>query len=355
MALQQIPAATVSAGNVWEYYLPGANTTAYSYGAPGGISKANGYWFITTQQGFILYSSDAKTWTRWASTATEAVVGLAGVIYGNGTYVIYGDSGYLFSATTLGGTLTSRTSQFAGDVIVDGVYMAGSVNLFIIVGGNGYVSTSANGTTWTARTGGQGTSQIYSIAINDTNDLAILTSGAGSANNASYSSNGTTWTAFSPDNGVTVARNGTMFYDAGNSKWIYARTTNEWYESTSPTSGTWTTKVSVPIASGNGNYNTTKYETNGTTFISKDSTNNKWIVITRLDAGWFTIVTIDPTVSVTTGGSQKIYKIDSVEDLRMASSSNYNSYNVSSNSALSYDSGVFVGAGNGTLEIISNV
>lgn len=354
MALQQIPAATVSTGNVWEYYLPPANATADPFGNTNGITKANGYWFITTTSGFILYSSDAKTWTRWASIATEGIIGLVGVIYGNGTYVIYGNSSALYSATTLGGTLTSRTSQFAGDSIVDGIYMAGSVNLFIIAGGNGYVSTSANGATWTARTSGQGTSQIYSIVVNDTNDLAILTSGGAFANNASYSSNGTSWTAFSPDNGNTAGRNGTMFYDAGNSKWIYTRIASEWYESTSPTSGTWTTKVSMPIVNSNSVNNTAKEETNGTSFISKDSTNNKWIVISRLDGGWFNIYTIDPTVSVTAGGTSKIYKVDSVEPLRITGTSNLNTYTTGSNFALAYDSGVFVGAGASTFSIISN-
>ena len=321
------------------------NTTANNPASPQSIRKVNGYWFITTGNGFIFYSSDAKSWTRW-SNPNENVTQINGVVFGNNTYVFYGDSGTVSSGTTIGGTLTSRTSQFSADSIMDAVWMGGSVNLFILVGSNGKVSTSPDGTTWTARTANQSTGSITSIAVNDTGTLAILTSSISLANNASYSSDGTTWTAFSPDDGTTTGRNGVIFYDAANTKWIYCGSVTQWWESTSPTSGTWTTTVRQLINYSQSNDKALdKPSQQGTPFISKDVTNNKWIIISPFGNGWYGIYTIDPTVSYTVHNG-KTYQIKNIRTVYISSGLGLNTYQSSPAISIGYADGVFVASGN---------
>ena len=336
----------------WSFYLPPANPTANNPGAPQAVMKVNGYWFILTGSGFIFYSSDAKSWTRWVSTSTEAVTGIWGVLYGNNTYVIYCDNGAVFTATTIGGTLTSRTSQFSGNVIIDGVWMGGSVNLFILVGGNGVVSTSPDGTTWTSRTANQGVNSITSIAVNDTGTLAILTAMGSVANNASYSSNGTTWTAFSPDDGSSTTRAGFIFYDAANTKWIYAGSYTQWWESTNPTGGTWTQTVRTHIDYATSNNNDVDKYTMYSPFISKDVTNNKWIILSRNanGASWG-IYTYDPTSS-TTLYNGKMYELENFRTIYIPTALGKNTYQALPQTAVGYADGVFVACGGNNSQVI---
>jgi hypothetical protein len=336
----------------WSFYLPAANPTANSFSAPNGVMKVNGYWFIVSGNGFISYSSDAKSWTRWASTGTEAIVGLQGVLYANNIYVFYGDSGAVFTATTIGGTLTSRTSQFSTSSILDGVWMGGSVNLFILVGGTGKVSTSPDGINWTARTANQSTNTVGSIAVNDTGTLAILAATGSIANNASYSSDGINWTAFSPDDGSTANRNGFMFYDAANTKWIYAGNYTQWWESTNPTGGTWTQTIRTHIDYGNSSANNTDKSNLYAPFISKDVTNNKWIVISQnADGGTMGIYTYDPTSSVSID-SGKVYKLDNFRTFYVPTNLGKNTYAPTVQVAVGYADGVFVACGGSRGQVI---
>jgi hypothetical protein len=338
----------------WVWYAGPANPTSNAYQQQNFIKKVNGYWFILTGNGFIFYSSDAKSWTRWASTATEGIYSLNGMAFGNGTYIFFGDSGLLYSATSLGGTLTSRTTQFSTNSIYDAVYMAGSVNLFIIVGSGGSVSTSPDGITWTARTANQSTATIYNVAVNADSSLALLASNGSVANNASYSTNGTTWTAFSPDGGSTSNRQGIFVYDNGNSKWIYVGSAIQWWESTNPTGGTWTDTVRVPVnySMGNSNYvdRTALY---GGTYLSKDETNNKYIVISPHGNGWLGIYTFDATTSVTLH-SGKTYRLENVRQVYVPSGLGTNGYQGIPSIGMSYDSGTFVATGNQVYAILSN-
>ena len=340
----------------WKYYLPGTSpSTTTNFSHPMFIGKLNGYYIITTEAGFIFYSSDAKSWTRWASTATEGSVQLSGAAFGNSTYIFHGLAGEVYSATTIGGTITSRTSQFATDPIYDSVWMGGSVNLFILVGGSGKVSTSPDGVTWTARTANQSTATIFTVEVNDTGTLAILAASGAAVNNASYSSNGTSWTAFSPDNGGTGSYQGFLFYDAANTKWFYAVTPYYWYESTNPTGGTWTTRVRMPILFGNSSQYTDKITMNGTRLISKDTTNNKWIVISSAGNWAFNIYTFDPTTSISISSTEKTYKLDTVQRVNLTAYQGISTYSGLPSVALQYIAGVYVGAGYGMHPIISNV
>jgi hypothetical protein len=229
-----------SAGLTFNGYKAATNATSNGYGAQRFFGKLNGYYIILTDQGFIFYSSDMKTWTRWASTASEATVGWQGAAYGAGVWIFFGDSGYLYSASTIGGTLTSRTSTFGGETINAGCFTAGSINLFTIVGGNGYTASSPDGITWTARTSGQGTSQIPTVATNGTTHIVLIANGSAVAN-ASYSTNGTTWTTVSPDAGSASSSVKQVFWDPTNSYFVFQRTmTVAYYVTIANIASTWT-------------------------------------------------------------------------------------------------------------------
>ena len=265
----------VAAGLTFNGYKAPTNATSNGFGAQINFTKVNGYYIIVTNQGFIFYSSDMKSWTRWASTETEATVGLLGVAYGNGTYVFVGGSGYLLSASTIGGTLTKRTSTFVDETINAICYTAGSINLFTIVGGNGCVASSPDGITWTARTSGQGTSQIPTVATNGTTHIVLIANGAAAAN-ASYSTDGTTWTTVSPDAGATSSAVKQVFWDPTNSYFVFQRTMTVAYYTTIANIGTtWTLIDATPMGAFSVdtdreslNYNLRTYDASRSSFFT---------------------------------------------------------------------------------------
>ena len=168
------------------------------------IVYANGYYVFGTDSGFIWASSDGATWTV-QKIGTSVWYALA---YGNGTFVIGGGGGEIYTATNPTSTWTSRTSSFsAGAVIGDLVYVAGSINLFLIsnIGstttGQAIIASSPDGITWTNRRNAAANGQvIISIAHNNSTIFAS----AGVAAQGAYSTNGTSWTTTNPGTGETV-------------------------------------------------------------------------------------------------------------------------------------------------------
>ena len=238
-------AAPAAAGITLKGYKGPTNTTSITAGKQASFNKLNGYYIITTSNGFIFYSSDCKTWTRWASTGTENSITLYAAAYGAGVWVFVGDSGNLWTASTIGGTLTSRTSGFGGETIPNVCFTAGSINLFTIVGGNGLTASSSNGTTWTLRTANQGTNNLSNLATDGTSTI-ILGGGSGT-NNVSYSTNGTTWTSVSPDAGGNEASK-SLYWDPTNEYFVnQVNTSSAYYVAKANVASTWTLLDQTPI------------------------------------------------------------------------------------------------------------
>ncbi len=284
---------TVTVPTVFNYYRLPTNSTSTAHGTVKSIQKLNGSWIITTSNGFIFYSTDGKSWTRWASTATEGISDLNGVVFGNNTYVFYGQSGVVLSATSIGGTLTSRTSQQGASAIYDGVWVGGSINLFILGGANTTsYSTSPDGATWTARSNPQG-SVIWSIATNGTN-MIVLTSSASQYNRGHTSTNGTTWNSIDLGPNNTTSFRGKLTYDSTNTRWIYHANASTMYYTTTPATSPWSGSHEGVLSTVNTSQYTAKFYTGGDGFIF-DSTNNRYVNICAIGQGQFKINTYSTT------------------------------------------------------------
>jgi len=135
-----------------------------------GISFLNTQWFAVGNNTGILTSPDAVTWTRLPIPAANW---LNAVAYSAGRYVIVGDQGYITSSldgtTWTGNTTASGTTQnLRGIAFANGRWIA--------VGAGGVIRTSTNGTTWTTVTSGTTTS-FNALATFGTTFIAIGDSG----------------------------------------------------------------------------------------------------------------------------------------------------------------------------------
>lgn len=149
-----------------------------------------GKWVICGDVDKIATSTDGLSWTAYSGTLGASDIARA-LTYGNGVYVVAGNSGKLStSATALSASWTARTSQFAGDVIRGLAYgLVGATHTFVAVGDSGKISSSTDGSaaTWTLRTSPVATT-LYGVAYG--NGRFVVVGGSGVF---LYSTDGTTW------------------------------------------------------------------------------------------------------------------------------------------------------------------
>jgi hypothetical protein len=169
------------------------------------IKYNNGLYYFITTNGFVHYSSDAKTWnvSSRAGTATT----MRDVHYNGTIWVAIGSnaSNTLFSSTDLT-TWTSRTSNISGTGIMYQIEWIPAFSRFIIVGdGNAApwncVSSSTDGITWTSAavvpTAGA-SSSVWGMAYDGSGTVVISANNA--TNNGYYTTNGTAWTVTNMNN-----------------------------------------------------------------------------------------------------------------------------------------------------------
>ena len=101
--------------------------------------------FVSVGTHLIYTSSDGIHWTpqAWASTEGDE---FKAVSYGNGTFVVSGHDGYMWTSTN--GVVWSNPPRPTGRDIEDIFFAEGQ---FVAVGQNGYMATSTNGIVWTER------------------------------------------------------------------------------------------------------------------------------------------------------------------------------------------------------------
>jgi hypothetical protein len=162
-------------------YLTKSKLKSVCYG--GGLWVAVGFRYSPTgNYTEILTSPDGATWTDVANTLT---FNARGACYGNGLFVIVGDSGKIATSTD-GATWTLQTSgvstKLNGVAYHDNTYMA--------VGASGAVLASTDGITWTARTSNT-TAELYDATYSGSLWLVC-----GYPNKITISPDGVTWTAY---------------------------------------------------------------------------------------------------------------------------------------------------------------
>jgi hypothetical protein len=179
--------------------------------------------------------SQPITWTPRISIPGNGNV--YGLEYNGSLYVLIGGAGYLATSTN-GTTWTTRTSGF-GTLDIYTVHWCASLSLWIIAGENGTLATSTDGITWTLRTSNMGTNSINHINSQGTTLIGVGR-GGGTTNTGGiiYSTDGTTWTRKSQS--LTVGA--TYYMSAWNgTNWVVgaSSSTNNYLYASTP-SGTWT-------------------------------------------------------------------------------------------------------------------
>jgi len=161
----------------------------------------------------VLYGGPSS----WTEVATSVSANAAA--FGNSTYLIAGNSGSVATATSAsnGSSWTNRTSGFGTTAIYSATYGNG---LFVIGGDGGKISTSPDGITWTSISSGFSTAvRVESIYYKD--PYFIATGGTGSTGSTRVSTNGSTWTEVSGlSSGIAraVSASDTLVFMTGDSR-----------------------------------------------------------------------------------------------------------------------------------------
>ena len=106
----------------------------------------------------ILTSTDGISWTSRTSSTTSD---LNDVIYGNGLYIVVGESGTILTSSD-GSSWTERTSGVT--VNLNGISYGNGV--YVVVGSSGTIITSSDGTSWTERSSGT-TNQLNAVTYSE--------------------------------------------------------------------------------------------------------------------------------------------------------------------------------------------
>ncbi|BAU26313.1 putative repeat protein (TIGR02543 family) [Aneurinibacillus soli] len=108
-----------------------------------GVSYGNNTFVVVGDWGTILTSSDSSTWAKRSSVTEED---LHSVTYGNNTFVAVGSQGTILTSTD-GITWALQSSGTTNALNRIGYYH----NTFVAVGDQGTILTSTDGVTWTSR------------------------------------------------------------------------------------------------------------------------------------------------------------------------------------------------------------
>jgi hypothetical protein len=156
---------SLSIAGVWHSTNPTGTWTEYAVNAsnpksPTSVNFDGTYWMITctTNAGAdaIFYDSD-PTSGAWTQNTTGITQALNDCAFGNSTWVIVGDVGYVaYNATDPSGAWTSVSAGFDStktgvNINVISVDYSPTLNLFCAVGTEGRIATSPDGITWTQR------------------------------------------------------------------------------------------------------------------------------------------------------------------------------------------------------------
>lgn len=180
---------------------PATNFSACTY--------ENGLFVIVGETGVINTSTDAVTWTRRSVASANQINAVA---YGGGLYVLAGDNEIIATSTnaitwTLRSTSLGSTSDFYGITYGNGE--------FIIVGNSGSTAdtsilTSADGITWTVRSPSVTSRQLNAVTYGNNLYVAV-----GEVNVIMTSTNAITWTTRSPATGMASQNYASVTYAEG--------------------------------------------------------------------------------------------------------------------------------------------
>ncbi len=220
-------------------------TRSYRFVGARGFHYANNQYILTGDDGLLLTSPDAATWTRRTTNTTRD---LRRAEYANNTWVVIGNQEYPATVLTSidnGITWINRTTSVTYDnlqsIATDGA------NHLITVGTNGTILRTTNGSSWNGVTSGVTTE--LTRAVFGAGKYVVT----GTGGQIITSPDGLTWTAVA--SGTTQHLRGTsflnnQFFIAGDNGLLLRSTTGTtWTSATLPTDG-----GSFELAYGAGRY-----------------------------------------------------------------------------------------------------
>jgi hypothetical protein len=141
---------------------------------------------VGSTAGRISHSTDGITWTS-VEPGGSAAINVVHYFALVSLWIAGGDSGQLYTSPDLI-TWTSRTSQFS-TAEIRAMASNGSI---LVVGGDGRLTSSTNGTTYTSRST---TYNVYDVVWGETDSLFVTANGTTTASlGSARSANGTSWT-----------------------------------------------------------------------------------------------------------------------------------------------------------------
>jgi hypothetical protein len=187
---------------------------------------SGGNYYNITAAGTYTVDLEAGLYS-YASTLPVTVGGVS--LSGNGLEN-YASTITSIKAANDGTTWTTRTSGFGTTSIRGVTYGDG---LYVAVGFSGTLTTSTDGITWTTRTSGFGATRIYGVTYGDGLYVAV-----GSSGTLTTSTDGITWTTRTSGFGATYI-NGVTYGDG-----LYVAVGNDGDLKTSTDGTTWTSRTS---------------------------------------------------------------------------------------------------------------
>lgn len=204
--------------------------TSSTYSFQTAVAFANGIFVITSQSGV----STSANGTTWSSQPLSASQNLGGVVYGNGTWVMYDDR---FLSSDVVAFMMSTTNGGSWQQVLTTIPYAQPTSVafgngtFVVVGYGGLVATSTNPATWTSRALGS-TSDLGLQAVTYANNLFVAVTNSGKAYR---SADGITWTK------ATVTVNALYGVSYGNGVFVAVGQAGSIF--TSPDAVTWTRRT----------------------------------------------------------------------------------------------------------------
>jgi hypothetical protein len=213
--------------SVGSYYPLTAFRTAdgIMIGSPTSTIYANNLYVIGTDAGYIYTSTNGVTWTNRTSGA-EGTGCFYAIKYLNGTFVTFDVNATGFFYYSTNGTTWTKSASI-GSASHTGMEYSPSLGLYVLITNAGqlYTATSLTGT-WTSRTSGASTNSINAIAyglIGNTGHFVYIADGQ----RIGWSTDGTTWSG-NTLSGTTyksvIYKNNRFIVTGNNAGSLYIRT-----------------------------------------------------------------------------------------------------------------------------------
>lgn len=262
------------------------------------VAYNSSVWVVFGEPYRYFYSTDGVSWSNQNSPSDENINSVVSTPLG---FIAVGNNGTILTSQDMATTWDTQTSGTTEDLLR--VYYTSSNGLYLAVGKNGKILTSADAITWTTRASGV-TEDLRGIARNSATGVYCV---VGDSGRILVSSNGTSWTT--QTSGVSVdltdiVFDGGSYVATGNNGTIIVSTNGvTWLQSTSGTTEN-ITGISVGVvastvtlvAVGNNGVELTSNDGAGTTWTPHNVGTTSNLLGTTYDGNNYYVVGLDGSI-----------------------------------------------------------